>query len=113
MSEHKGLQVVAGMLLVVAGIFACYLASQTVELYQLLSNWSVKENFVHDASNVCRLFLWALGVRWCFTTFRSGLNLFAHDDPRDRNRQPQQQNRPQHHPNQGNQNCLPPQLPMK
>jgi len=30
MSERKGLQVVAGLLLVVAGIFACYLASQAV-----------------------------------------------------------------------------------
>jgi hypothetical protein len=115
MSERKGLQVVAGLLLAVAGIFACYLASQAVELYQLISSWSAKENYLHDAFNVCKLFLWVLGAHWCYTTFRSGLNLFAHD-PRDKNRQPQQQNRPQQHPNnQGNQNQnrLPQQLPIK
>jgi hypothetical protein len=118
MSERKGLQVVAGLLLAVAGIFACYLASQAVELYQLISSWTVKENYVHDTFNVCKLFLWALGAHWCYQSFRSGLNLFAHD-PRDKNRQPQQQNgnKPQQNPshNQGNQNQnrLPQQLPIK
>ena len=118
MSERKGLQVVAGLLLAVAGIFACYLASQTVELYQLISSWTVKENYVHDVFNVCKLFLWVLGAHWCYTTFCSGYVLFTHD-PRDKNRQPQQQhpNKPQQHPNhnQGNQNQnrMPQQLPIK
>jgi len=115
MSERKGLQVVAGLLLVVAGIFACYLASQAVELYQLLTNWSAKENYVHDVYNMCRLFLWVLGVYWCYTTFCSAYVLFTHD-PRGQNRPPQQQQKPQQHPNnQGNQNQnrLPQQLPIK
>jgi hypothetical protein len=73
---------------------------------------------MHDTFNVCKLFLWALGAHWCYQSFRSGLNLFAHD-PRDKNRQPQQQNgnKPQQNPshNQGNQNQnrLPQQLPIK
>ena len=75
MSERKGLQVVAGLLLAVAGVFACYLASQAVELYQLFASWSAKENYVHDVYNVCKLFLWVLGVYWCYTTFCSGLYL--------------------------------------
>jgi len=115
MSERKGLQVVAGLLLVVAGIFACYLASQAVELYQLFSSWSAKENYVHDVYNVCRLFLWVLGVYWCYTTFCSAYVLFTHD-PRENRQQQQQQQRPQQHPNnQGNQNQnrLPQQLPIK
>ena len=114
MSERKGLQVVAGLLLAVAGIFACFLASQAVELYQLFTNWSYKENYLHDVTNVCKLFLWVVGAHWCYQTFRSGLILFWHD-PNARNRPPQQQNKPQHNPNhnQGNQNRLPQQLPTK
>ena len=115
MSERKGLQVVAGLLLAVAGIFACFLASQAVELYQLLTDWSFKENYVHDVYNVCRLFLWVLGAHWCYATFCSGYALFIHD-PRGPNRPPQQQHKPQQHPNnQGgqNQNRLPQQLPIK
>jgi hypothetical protein len=115
MSERKGLQVVAGLLLVVAGIFASYLASQAVELYQLVSNWSAKENYVHDVNNVCRLFLWVLGAHWCYMTFCSGYALFTHD-PRGQNRPPQQQQqKPQQHPNSpgNNQNRLPQQLPIK
>ena len=114
MSERKGLQVVAGLLLAVAGVFACFLASQAVDLYQLISNWSAKENYVHDVYNVCRLFLWVLGAHWCYTTFCSGYVLFTHD-PRGQNRPPQQQQqRPQQHPNNpGNQNRLPQQLPIK
>jgi hypothetical protein len=77
MSERKGLQVMAGLLLVVAGIFACYLASQAVELYQLISSWTVKENYAHDVFNVCKLFLWVLGAHWCYTTFCSAYVLFT------------------------------------
>ena len=114
MSERRGLQVVAGLLLVVAGIFACYLASQAVELYQLLTNWSAKENYVHDVYNVCRLFLWVLGAHWCYTTFCSAYALFTHD-PRGQNRPPQQQQQRPQPNNQGNQNQnrLPQQLPIK
>ena len=59
------------------------------------------------------LFLWVLGVYWCYTTFCSAYVLLTHD-PREKSRQ--QQQRPQQHPNnQGNQdqNCLPQQLPIK
>jgi hypothetical protein len=100
----------------VAGIFACYLASQAVELYQLVSTWSAKENYVHDVYNVCRLFLWVLGVYWAYTTFCSAYALLTHD-PRGQNRPPQQQQqKPQQHPNNPgnqNQNRLPQQLPIK
>jgi hypothetical protein len=100
MSERKGLQVIGALLLAVAGIFACYLVGQVVEIYQLFGNWAFKENYLHDVNNVCRLFLWALGAHWVWKTFRAGLNLVSLEDSNEKGR-PQQQNRPQQNHNQG------------
>ncbi|SRR5579872_4769751 len=98
MSERKGLQVVGALLLAVAGIFACYLVSQVVEIYRLMEGWSYKESYVSDVFNVCRGLLWVLGAHWCWQTFRSGLNLVSYEVSRERGRPPQQ-NKPQHQQN--------------
>jgi hypothetical protein len=99
MSARRGMQVVGGLLLAVAAVFGFFLASQAAELYQLISNWSVKENYFHDVFNVCKLFLWALGAFWCYQTFCSGLNLVSHEEkrPQPQNKPQQQGNHNQHH----------------